>query len=402
DGDSEVPTNAQIFVQFNRSVAALTTLAAQRTDPVIAFEPALHGAGEWLNTSIYRFVPTDLAPATTYRLKIAKGLTSAADGVLQDDFRSSFATIDPAVDSIQPDTNWIYCGPWQQVDVAFNPSTFYTVDLLPGATDRYGQAMGGYRFSFTTGAQPPTVSLALPGYSPTVVYSSSHEPILYFQVTNMPSVDFTLWPLSGDEGRRLLHDFGNQIRDFKPSQPALRTWTETVAGPRDDVLLGKTSLSGKGPLPKGYYFVRTSGQYASQFVFAVVDTVLVTKVSNDELVVWALDHDTGAPLKDVLVRGTGPGLDPAELRTDANGLATFKVPAQTLGNYGDRSYLMWIDAGGRNAVMSTRWQQGTSPYQLGIPGEYYAREWVGHVYMDRPIHRPGDTIDYKAILRADD
>src|SRR5204862_508118 len=27
DGDSEVPTNAQIFVQFNRSVAALTTLA---------------------------------------------------------------------------------------------------------------------------------------------------------------------------------------------------------------------------------------------------------------------------------------------------------------------------------------------------------------------------------------
>src|SRR5207244_12116093 len=52
---------------FNRSVAPLTTLAAQRTDPVIAFEPALHGAGEWLNTSIYRFVPTDLAPSTTYR-----------------------------------------------------------------------------------------------------------------------------------------------------------------------------------------------------------------------------------------------------------------------------------------------------------------------------------------------
>src|SRR5205823_6149376 len=35
-------------------------------------------------------------------------------------------------------------------------------------------------------------------------------------------------------------------------------------------------------------------------------------------------------------------------------------------------------------------------------GEYYAREWVGHVYMDRPLYRPGETIDYKAILRADD
>ena len=120
DGDSEVPLAAQLFVQFSRSVAPLTTLSAQRTEPVVTFEPTLHGTGEWLNTSIYRFLPTDLAPATTYHLKVAKGLTSAADGVLQQDFTATFTTILPAVDSIQPDTNWIYCGPWQQVDVTFN------------------------------------------------------------------------------------------------------------------------------------------------------------------------------------------------------------------------------------------------------------------------------------------
>src|SRR5439155_1622093 len=50
DGDTEVPLGAQILVQFNRSVAPLTTLAAQRTDPVIAFDPPLAGKGEWLNT----------------------------------------------------------------------------------------------------------------------------------------------------------------------------------------------------------------------------------------------------------------------------------------------------------------------------------------------------------------
>src|SRR5207249_2107608 len=120
DGDTEVPLAAQLFVQFSRSVAPLTTLSAQRADPVVTFEPALHGTGEWLNTSIYRFLPSDLAPATTYRLKVAKGLTSAADGVPQQDFNATFTTITPAVDSIQPDTNWIYTGPWQQVDVTFN------------------------------------------------------------------------------------------------------------------------------------------------------------------------------------------------------------------------------------------------------------------------------------------
>src|SRR5439155_1727512 len=231
-----------------RSVAPLTTLSAQRADPVVTFEPALHGTGEWLNTSIYRFLPSDLAPATTYHLKVAKGLTSAADGVLQQDWTSAFTTITPAVDLIQPDTNWIYTGPWQQVDVTFNqpmdPSaaagfsivnaetgtaapgtlkwndahtllsvnpterlaaeTSYTVDFLPGATDRYGQAMGGYRFSFTTGPVTPSVSLALPGYNSAALYSSSAEPILYYQTTNMPSVEFTLFPLTADEGRRLL------------------------------------------------------------------------------------------------------------------------------------------------------------------------------------------------------
>src|SRR5207249_7275850 len=48
DGDTEVPLAAQLFVQFSRSVAPLTTLSAQRADPVVTFEPALHGTGEWL------------------------------------------------------------------------------------------------------------------------------------------------------------------------------------------------------------------------------------------------------------------------------------------------------------------------------------------------------------------
>src|SRR5438874_4402775 len=98
-------------------------------------------------------------------------------------------------------------------NVALKPSTFYTVDLLPGATDRYGQAMGGYRFSFTTGPLTPSVSLALPGYNSAALYSSSAEPILYYQTTNLPTVEFTLYPLTTDEGRRLMHDSIFNTRD---------------------------------------------------------------------------------------------------------------------------------------------------------------------------------------------
>jgi len=547
-GDTEVPLAAPIIVQFSRSVAPLTTLSAQSTRPVLAFDPPLAGTGEWLNTSIYRFIPADLAPSTTYRLRIAKGLTSAADGVLKDDFVSTFATVQPAVDAIFPDENTVNAGPRQQVDVTFNqamdasaasgvsvrrvdgdaavrgsltwndahtvlsfapadrltpltryavtvakglkgarggvtaadrrvtfttvalpsvaqtvprdgdtngqrfglniqfatpmdpasleerlaisgfgadelkgrintsetylsanvtlkPSTRYTVTLAAGATDRYGQAMGGYRFSFTTGALPSSVNLAVPGNGSTATYSATGDQRVYFQSTNLPSVGFTLFPLTPDEGRRVLHDpqqlFG-PVR-FTPSQPALRSWTETLGGARDETLLGSTSLSDGKQLPKGYYYLQTSGDLRSQFAFAVVDTVVVTKLSFNELLTWAIDHDSGKPLSGVRVRVSGPGVTPSEAVTDQSGLASFAVPVQTLSSCcSDRSYIAWIDDGGRTAVTSTRWQNGVSPYQFGVPSEFYMREWVGQLYTDRPIYRPGERVEYKGIIRADD
>lgn len=48
--DTEVPKNAQVLVQFSRSVAPLTLLSEQSTAPVVQFDPPLPGKGEWLNT----------------------------------------------------------------------------------------------------------------------------------------------------------------------------------------------------------------------------------------------------------------------------------------------------------------------------------------------------------------
>ena len=542
DGDAEVPLNAQVLVQFSRSVAPLTTLAAQPTQQVVTFDPPLHGKGEWLNTSIYRFIPSDLVPTTTYKVRVAKGLTSAADGVLESDFTSTFTTISPAVDSIVPDGSWLYGGPWQEVTVTFNqpmaesaaggvtvkdastgalvpekatwnddhtvltlnptqrmtneakyvvtvpaglasargpatpkertstfqivgaptvvrttpgngesnagrygfsiqfnspmdsasfdgkisisgvddkdlegrinvfdfnvgvniqldPSTTYTVTLRPGVMDRYGQVMGGYRFSFTTGALQPSVALAIPGYSGSATYSASTEPILWFQTTNKRSVTFTLYPLTDPEARSLMHD-QRWSPQWTPSMPAMRTWTEQLPAASDQFLLSKTSLSGGGPLPAGFYYVTTDGRYSSHLAVAVVDTVLVTKVSLDELLVWALDHDTGRPISGMTLHGEGTGFGSANKVTDANGLASFQIPIPMPGDYGDRSSYV-TTVGDRFGVVSTRWQ-GVSPFQFGLPTEYGAREYVGHIYTDRPLYRPGETVHYKGIVRVDD
>ena len=544
-GDTEVPMAAPVIVQFSRSVAPLTTLAARPTGSVIVFDPPLHGVGEWLNTSIYRFTPSDLLPSTTYRLRIAKGLTAAADGVLREDFTSSFTTVAPAVATVTPDDNTQFASPDQavtitfnqpmdrsaaagialrapdgsaaagtlawsagdtvatlrpsarllprstyvvvvdpglrgarggvtgakrtstfttiappsiartspadrdtdagrfgvtiafatpmdpaslegkvsidgftvadlagrvftgeqyvSVNVAFKPRTHYVVRFAPGAQDRYGQPMGGAEFAFTTGAVPSSVSLALPAGGMAATYSASAEPRLYFQVTNQPAVTFTLYPLTADEGRLLLHDPRHlNDRAFVPTQPARRTWTERVPAAADTTVLASTSLSGGGPLPKGYYLVRTDGAFASQVTFAVVDTVIVMKLSSNELLAWALDQDTGKPLAGIPVRAAGNGITPDTVVSDGDGLASFAVPPPTLGTPVDRAYLLWVDANGRNGVMSTRWSQSTYPYQYGLVADYFVRQWVGQLYTDRPIYRPGETTEIKGIVRADD
>src|SRR3989442_5811303 len=53
DGDTEVPSGAQVLAQFSRSVAPLTLLREMSSAPVIEFDPPLPGKGEWLNTSLY-------------------------------------------------------------------------------------------------------------------------------------------------------------------------------------------------------------------------------------------------------------------------------------------------------------------------------------------------------------
>ena len=543
DADTEVPLNAPILVQFSRSVAPLTTLAARDNTPVVTFEPPLEGAGEWLNTSIYRFVPTALSPYTTYKASVAKGLTSAADGVLKEDFSWTFTTLSPAIAKLTPDANTQFASPRQTVTVEFNqpmaeeakagitvkapdgsavsgtvawdsdrtlatftpsgtlahlttytavvaaelpganggktaderqasfktvgvpaiastrpengetaadrfgimlrftnpmdaeslegkisvsgftadqvnvnihenelfvgvplePSTSYVVTLAPGSTDRYGQVMGGHTLSFTTGSLPSSITLALPGYNSSGTYSSSTEPMLYFHATNSTNASFALYPLTDSEWE-LVSRTGKPGPEWSPSLSSLRTWSVPVTSELNEVFLGSTSLSGGGPLPEGYYYVDTGGDWASWLAFAVVDTVIVTKMSQDQLLAWVLDHDTGQPVSGVTVSASGPEISPGSAVTDSDGVAMFSVPdmTQLRSSNLDRNYRLSIREGGRFGVGSTRWTQGSASRQLNLPIEYFTREWVGQLYTDRPIYRPGETVEYKGVVRADD
>ncbi|MEX0781298.1 MAG: Ig-like domain-containing protein [Dehalococcoidia bacterium] len=548
--DTEVPANAQVLVQFSRSVAPLTLLSEQSTAPVIEFDPPLAGKGEWLNTSLYRFVPERMPGDTTFRARIAAGLTSAADGVLKEDFTWEFRTFAPALDGVSPDAGSIYAGLRQPVTVYFNqpmdtasveagfkladsagavipgsiewgsqgssftftpgatlahsstyaaviepglksvtgglttagrsvsfttvglprvsstepangatnaqrygfriaftnpmdpetyegrisvtgftreevdealygeemgvyvslslaPSTSYTVNVASGMRDRYGQALPAYTFSFRTGARESFISLATPNQIAT--YSSATEPVLYFHSTNRSSATFSLHPLTPDEatflrGRNHIpHD--KPGIDFVPSLTALRTWTVPIANDPDQVVLTSTSLSGGGPLPIGEYYIITDGAaYNSDIAFSVVNTAIIAKMAEDELLAWVVDLATGAPVANTNVVAIGQGLAEGGTRlTDSQGLASFPLtPPGAAFPPPEHRLQISVNENGRYGVGTTYWQNGIQTYALGFGFEYYEAPYVGHIYTERPIYRPGETMEMKGVIRLDD
>ncbi|HEU0075089.1 MAG TPA: Ig-like domain-containing protein, partial [Dehalococcoidia bacterium] len=120
--DVEVPEGVQVLVQFSRSVAPLTLLSEQPTDQAVVFDPPLPGHGEWLNTSLYRFVPElgALEPNTTYEARVPAEQSSEPDGVLAQDYVWTFQTYGPALVRVTPGRDTQFVGPDQAVVLEFN------------------------------------------------------------------------------------------------------------------------------------------------------------------------------------------------------------------------------------------------------------------------------------------
>ena len=579
DGDEEVPASARILVQFSRSVAPLAVLQEGPAPAVLEFDPPLAGRGEWLNTSLYRFTPTDLRPHTEYTVRVPSGLTSASDGVLDSDYSWSFTTIQPAVAGFEPQDGAIHVEPDAHVVVTFNqpmdhgsveaglslseasgeapkepiassfawsedstvvtlvpdeplalgtdyevvargglsgadggatlsgrssrfrtvhppritgtspqdgeenaycctirisynnpmdresfpgrilvngspveerslgrsdsavwiygavqPGGHYTVRLEEGVRDRGGRVLPAYEFSFTT--RPPHVAIRLQSGEAFAIFPAGDEQILEYLATSAEEVQFLLHRLSDEEADALLRR-GFIDDDFEPGSDPIREWTEAI----DDEDGGTprvraTSLGDGEPLAEDHYLLSatalgpirddwdpenlppslrgaipdpTWGRDSSrrELVLSVVDTTIVTKLAHDELLVWALDYESGEPLAHVEVRAVSAGDPPystAESEvTDEDGLARFAIPPERghyWSPYGD--YLVRIDGGGRTGVALTWWESGSRPYRLGVPVSGYFAGPLGHLYTERPIYRPGETVFYKGVVREDD
>ncbi len=99
DGANDITADAMVTVVFNRPVVPLTAISNQGSLPIpVTFSPAVVGIGEWLNTSIYVFRPSQpLAAGVKYQGSVNAGLKDITGATLERSQTFSFSVSPPMV-----------------------------------------------------------------------------------------------------------------------------------------------------------------------------------------------------------------------------------------------------------------------------------------------------------------
>src|SRR5262249_13910500 len=138
-------------------------------------------------------------------------------------------------------------------------------------------------------------------------------------------------------------------------------------------------------LAKGVYLVEaTDGSLRAYTIVIVSELALVTKTTQGQVLTFAADRRSGAPVSGADVRVWSEKKEKARLKSNADGLAEAALPQ---GQYEDVRVL---------AVHNDDVALVT-PYSYNLSSNP-AEDWTGYVYTDRPVYRPTHVVHFKAIL----
>ncbi len=321
--------------------------------------------------------------------------------------------ITPAVSLTRAFTSYYEFDSVFNAQVFLDPSTDYTVDLLPGVSDRWGNTIAETtRWQFRTAQLPPSVNLSLSASGGTY---NAYLPVRVIATSNnVTTLNLELFALSDDDVTNI------RQRNFYDNRQAplgrsVRQWQVKITGQPNKIARTLLTLGdGDGRLKPGGYTLRlTSPELPAQnqqnerrAVLFVSELNLTEKRETGAVLVWATDLKTGQPVPQLALRSfetrytgntpvvvqTGSGV------TGADGVARFAL--STVGAGGNAMAI----SSGRFGVVFDEWGQGVNPgdFGLGYGGVSQGAALKGFLYTDRSIYRPGQTVKLRGILRSDD
>ncbi len=139
---------------------------------------------------------------------------------------------------------------------------------------------------------------------------------------------------------------------------------------------------------RGVYLVEaTNGSLRAYTIIVVTDLAIITKAAPGRLLSYVVDRQSGDPISGARLKVWIDQQEVASGPSDAQGILDKQITEEKPENV---------------AVLATHGDE----FAINTPGAWNLgsgpdRSLRGYTYTDRPVYRPGDTVHFKTVIRAE-
>ncbi|MGB2955349.1 MAG: Ig-like domain-containing protein [Anaerolineales bacterium] len=284
----------------------------------------------------------------------------------------------------------------------FEPLTNYNLAVKQALSDIWGSSLkGSLSLFFTTESLPSNL----------VITQGSNILFLTGTENTIPADGTNLYQVSVNIGTIPLEAYSNffgpnrysALDEYYPAD--LQRWTHIVNVPGDDNYPVNLPLNQAGTsLAPGLYRYQIYSQdlpyNPSPYLLAVSNVHLTMKASPQNLLVWAVDLETRAPVKGAEISIYNSGGE-VLYKGETNQQGVYEVEfGGTVDLYSRIFYAVAGDPGEENfGITASNWAYGTEPYNFSLRANYSPPQPQTYIYTDRPMYRPGQTVYYRLVHR---
>jgi uncharacterized protein YfaS (alpha-2-macroglobulin family) len=300
------------------------------------------------------------------------------------------------------------------LNVDLQPSTRYKVTIGGAIADQYGMKIGADSVvQFTTAPYNPYAVLNTSGQMGT--YDASKPTKLFATYRNVSRLDFELSSLTLDQFFQFTgaDNAGDNLRQFTPTnEQRIRKWSVQSSAALNEMAFAPVELAANnGSLKPGIYLLTLSAPEAAatikyyepaRHILIVSNLHVGLKEGEREALAWVTDLDSGKPAADLSVsfrdrtfkevgKGT-TGADGQLLNKFAGSFEEYASFYAIVGQPGEDNF----------GVAYNRWDNGISPWDFNLMGQFGSTHYTAYLYTERPIYRPGQMVYFKGIVRSED
>ena len=296
------------------------------------------------------------------------------------------------------------------VDGDFLPSTRYTISVARGAIGTARQSLADpFSLVFTTQQAAPSVSLVTQG--PGAVYNAYLGANIYARAVNVSSFQLNLYKLTPSSFQQLLSNPPSHWDGSAPDgAPLLKTWQVNAQSATNKAILAEQALTVDGtPVPPGYYLVNAwlapnGVSPADHLLVLVTRTSATFKIGQNQVFVWATDLKSGKPVAGESVRVVDSTTSHVWAAGVTNRDGIFQQTVRGLAasdSLLQHSLVARLNKGTDVSACSLDWNSGIGPWDYQLPFTNYLQPVRMQLTTERPIYRPGQTVDFKGFTRLD-